>query len=264
MADLLFKFDESFDSQIMVVGGWIASELEWKRLEGAWQRHIDSENERSTPEQQITRFHATEMNCQSGEFRNWDKRKRIRLSRHLINAITKRTIGAVAVGCEMDAIQQVWPNGDKKKLNQNTYVVCMKHLMVEIAHILEDFFPGDRVTLIHDHGNWDNQALAGYNLMITDPEWKYTKLFKGITPLHGTDPSAVGLQAADMIAYEVFKGIKARTVSEDAEIRAVMSAFLDRDVPMLARWINLKAAQSLYSAMKDSGKYPRLDEQGLA
>jgi hypothetical protein len=43
-----------------------------------------------------------------------------------------------------------------------------------------------------------------------------------------------------------------------------MKAFIDRDVPMVARWINLKAAQALYEAMKESGKYPRLDEQGLA
>jgi hypothetical protein len=177
MAVLLFKFDESFDSEIMVVGGWIASELEWKRLEGAWQRCIDSENERSAAEQQITRFHATEMNCQKGEFRNWDKRRRIRLSRKLINLLAKRTMGAIAVGCEMRAIQQVWPRGDQKKLKQNTYVVCMKHMMVEIAHIMEEFFPKDRVRLIHDHGSWDDQALSGFNLMVMDTEWKYAKLF---------------------------------------------------------------------------------------
>jgi len=74
MANLKFKFDESFDDKIMAVGGWIANDLEWSRLEGAWQRCIDSENERSDPNQQITRFHATEMNCQSGEFANWDKK----------------------------------------------------------------------------------------------------------------------------------------------------------------------------------------------
>jgi len=231
MANLKFKFDESFDDKIMAVGGWIANDLEWSRLEGAWQRCIDSENERSDPNQQITRFHATEMNCQSGEFANWDKKKRIRLSRKLINRLADRIIGGVAVGCEMEAIQQVWPRGDKTKLKQNTYVVCMKHLMVEIAHILEEYFPGDTVSLIHDHGSWNKQTLAGYNLMVSDIDWKYKELFKGITPMRGSDPSAVGLQAADLLAYEVFKGIKAKTISEDAEVRAVMQTFIDREIP---------------------------------
>jgi len=51
VAVLQFKFDESYDHQIMAVGGWIATELEWKRLEGSWQRYVDAENEVSGPNQ---------------------------------------------------------------------------------------------------------------------------------------------------------------------------------------------------------------------
>jgi len=265
VAVLQFKFDESFDHQIMVVGGWIASESEWQRLEGSWQRRIDRENSRSTPEQQITRFHATEMNCKSGEFEHWDRQRCVKLSKKFIDMLAKRKkMGAIAIGCSMDAIQKVWPNGDEKALKERTYVVCMKHLMVEIAHVMEEYFPGDQVHLIHDHGNWDDTALEGYKLMVGDPEWKRGKVFEGIVSKSGKDPSAVGLQAADMIAYEVFKGIKAKTISKDAEMRAVMKAFVQQEVPMIARWIDLKAAQALYQHMKDSGKYPNLDNFGLA
>jgi hypothetical protein len=264
VAVLQFKFDESFDHQIMVVGGWIATELEWKRLEGSWQRYVDDENERSEPNQQITRFHATEMNCKDGEFKHWDHRKCIRFSRKLINTLAKREMGAIATGCNMEAIQQIWPNGDKKTLQRRTYVLCIKQAMVDLAHIMEENFPGDRVLVVHDHGSWDVAALAGYNLMVGDPKWKYRHLFEGIVSKTGNDPSAVGLQAADMIAYEVFKGIKAKTVSKDAGMRAVMQEFINRDVPMRARWINLRAAQALYRAMKDSGRYPNLDELGVA
>jgi len=264
VAVLQFKFDESFDHQIMVVGGWIATELEWKRLEGSWQRRIDEENENSTPEQQITRFHATEMNCKTGEFQHWDARRCVRLSRKLINMLAKRKMGAIAIGCNMDAIQQIWPKGDKKTVKKRTYVLCMKQMMVDIAHTMEDIFPGDRVLLVHDHGNWDDAALEAYNLMIDEPEWKRRHVFEGIVSKSGKDTSAVGLQAADMIAYEVFKGIKARTVSKDAEMRAVMKEFLNQDVPLRARWIDLKAAEALYRIMKESGKYPDLDEKGVA
>lgn len=264
MAVLQFKFDESYDHQIMVVGGWIATEVEWKRLEGSWQRYIDDENSRSEPEQQITRFHATEMNCKGGEFKHWDHRRCIRFSRKLINLLAKREMGAIATGCNMDGIQQIWPNGEKKTVQRRTYVLCMKQMMVDIAHIMEEFFPGDTVLLLHDHGSWDDAALEGYNLMIDEPGWKRGHVFEGIVSKSGKDPSAIGLQAADMIAYEVFKGIKAKTISKDAEMRAVMKEFLNQDVPLTARWIDLKAAQALYKVMKDSGKYPNLDTQGVA
>lgn len=264
VAVLQFKFDESFDNQIMVVGGWIANELEWKRLEGSWQRYIDDENERSIPEQKITRFHATEMNCKSGEFKHWDAHRCIRLSRKLINTLAKREMVAVAVGCNMDAIQQVWPKGETATLKRRTYVLCIKQAMVNLARIMEKIFPADRVLLIHDHGNWDDAALQAYNLMIDEPEWKPRHTFEGIVSKSGKDPSAIGLQAADMIAYEVFKGIKAKTVSKDAELRAVVKEFLDKEVPITATWIDLHGAQAMYKVMKDSGKYPHLDEQGVA
>ena len=264
MAVLQFKFDESYDKQIMVVGGWIATELEWGKLEGSWQRYIEDANSRSEPNQQITRFHATEMNCKGGEFKHWDHGQCIRLSRKLINVLAKRRMGAVATGCDMDAIQQVWPNGDKKTLQRNTYVVCMKHMMVEIAHIMEQFFPGDRVLLVHDQNSWGDVVLEAYNLMIDEPEWRPRHIFEGIVSKSGKDPSAIGLQAADLIAYEVFKGFKAKTVSEEREMRAVMKEFIRRDVPMSARWIDLEAAQALYQIMNESGKYPDLDGKGIA
>jgi hypothetical protein len=263
VAVLQFKFDESFDHQIMVVGGWIATESEWKRLEGSWQRYIDDENGRSEPDQLITRFHATEMNCKDGEFKHWDHRRCIRFSRKLINLLAKRKMGAIATGCDMEAIQQIWPRGEKETVKLRTYVICMKQTMVEIAHIMEESFPRDRVLLVHDHSNWNDSAIEGYNLMIDEPAWKYRHIFEGIVSKSGKDPSAVGLQAADMIAYEVFKGIKAKTVSKDAEMRAVMKEFVYRNIRMSARWIDLNAAEALYRTMKASGKYPKLDEQGV-
>ena len=143
-------------------------------------------------------------------------------------------------------------------------MLCMKQMMVDIAHTVEEYFPGDTVLLVHDHGSWDDAVQEGYNLMIDEPDWVRCKLFEGLVSKTGKDPSAVGLQAADMFAYEVFKGIKAKNLSPDSEMRPVMKEFTNQRVPMCARWINLPAAQALYRIMKDSGKYPDLDSQGVA
>src|SRR5450631_926624 len=96
MAVLQFKFDESYDNRVMSVGGWIGDELEWKRLESTWQRRIDFENSHNRDDQQITRFHASHMNCKDGEFENWDKDMCRKFSKKLIHLLSKRRMGCIS------------------------------------------------------------------------------------------------------------------------------------------------------------------------
>lgn len=262
VAVIQFKFDESYDHQIMSVGGWIADEYEWKRLESRWQKRIDQENARSRPDQQITRFHATEMNCKGGEYTNWDKDKCLNFSKRLVTLLAERKMGSIAIGCDMDAIRKVFPKGDKEGLIRRTYILCFKQLMVDVAHVMQKYFPGDTVLVIHDHGNWDDFLLKGYNLMVDEPDWASRDLFEGL--LAKTGKTSVGLQAADMIAYESFKAVKAKTKSPETAMRGAVQEMLSQEIPIVARWINLKAAQALYQIMKDSGKYPEIDSQGVA
>jgi hypothetical protein len=256
-----FKFDESYDHQIMCVGGCIGNEFEWKRLESRWQKRIDFENAHSRSDQQISRYHASHLNAFDHEFVNWDRDKSIKFSKRLIALIAERRMGAIAVASDMDAIKEVFPKGGKSR-QRSTYVLCIKQMMVDIARIMRDVFPGDKVLLIHDHGNWDVEALKGYNLMVDDKNWKPRHLFLGLLPM--TSPQSVGLQAADMVAYEVFRGVKAKTKSPDAAMRGAIQEMLEKQIPMSARWINLKAAKALYKVMKESGKYPNLDDGGLS
>jgi hypothetical protein len=62
VAVLNYRFDESYNDRFMCVGGWIGDEPEWRKLESVWRAKITRENSRARPDQQITRFHATEMN----------------------------------------------------------------------------------------------------------------------------------------------------------------------------------------------------------
>jgi hypothetical protein len=257
---LNFKFDESYDQQIMCVGGWIGNEFEWKRLESRWQKRIDFENAHSRPDQQITRFHASHLNAFTYEFEHWDKDKSLNFSKRLIRLIAERGVGAIAVASNMDAIKEVFPKGGESR-QRSTYVLCIKQMMVDIAHIMRDHFRGDQVLLVHDHGNWDAEALKGYKLMIDDERWEPRHLFVGLLPM--TAPQSVGLQAADMIAYEVFRGVKAKTSSSDAALRGVIQEMLNKEIPISARWIDLGAAKALYKVMKESGKYPNLDDGGV-
>ena len=108
----------------------------------------------AVPDQKITRFHATEMNCKSGEYKNWDKEMCLRFSKKLIDMLGKRKMGAIAVACDMDAIQTVFRKGDPETMKRRTYMLCMKAMMVSVGTVMQEIFPNDTVLLIHDHGNW--------------------------------------------------------------------------------------------------------------
>lgn len=261
MAVLQFKFDESYDNQIMSVGGWIGDEMEWKRLESRWQKRIDHENSRSRSDQQITRFHATEINGKHGEYKNWDHDMTIQFCKKLIGLLSKRKIGALAVACDMNAIQEVFPNGDPDDIKRRTYTLCFKTLMLEISDVLRNYFPGDTVLLVHDSGNWNSETLAAYDRILGEDELQIRDLFEDLKPK--TSNECVGLQAADLFAYETFKGVKQKTNNPEAAMRRGARAMVNKQIPMRATWINLASAQALYKLMEESGKYPDLESKGV-
>lgn len=101
------------------------------------------------------------MNCKGGEYKNWDKEKCLQFSKKLIDMLGKRKMGALAVACDMDALQTVFSKGD-------------------IATMKRRAFPNDTVLLIHDHGNWDDAVLQAYNLMVDEPNWPRREVFEGL------------------------------------------------------------------------------------
>jgi ethanolamine utilization microcompartment shell protein EutS len=251
VAVLQFKFDESFNERFMCVGGFIGAESEWKKLEKLWQKRVDFENAHNQADQQITRFHASHINAHDHEFKNWDKEMCKKFGQKLIGLIGKRSIGAIAIAADIDALKSVFPSEDDSVRKDSTYALCIRQMMVEIGHIMREYFPGDQVLLIHDHGDWDIQALAAYNRMVDDPKWISRELFVSIAPMTGAE--SVGLQAADLIAYEMFRRVKDKELKNSDDMRAAMKEMKKRGVPVAARYMDINGVKALRRIMEESG-----------
>jgi hypothetical protein len=83
------------------------------------------------------------------------------------------------------------------------YLMCMKELMNLIGGRLKKRPAGYQVAMIHDHGDWDSLALQIFNGLVDNPNWEFRDRFISITPLNWKQD--VGLQAADLIAYELMR-----------------------------------------------------------
>ena len=201
MALLTLKFDESYKTRTLVIGGWIGSDTRWKRREKLWQKAIAFEN-RTLPEgRKISRYHAAEMNANDGEYLGWEKEsnRKLRFTRKLLGISGKGKMIPVAVGIDLKAFKAVFPRCELPGIG-NPYLLCMKALMQQLGKAMADTYPEDRLAIVHDHGDYDLQALASYNQMIDTVEWEHRHRFVSITPL--TWREDVGLQSADLFAYE--------------------------------------------------------------
>lgn len=202
MAVLTLKFDESYKTKTLVIGGWIGNDTKWKRRQSLWQKAISFENKTLAPERSITRYHAAEMNANDGEYEGWETEgpRKLRFTKKLLNVSGKSKMIPVAVGIDLVAFRDIFPEQAAPGPIGNAYLLCMKALMEELGKAMALHQPEDRLAIIHDHGDWDVQALQSYNEMVDTVEWEHRHRFVSITPL--TWREDVGLQSADLFAYE--------------------------------------------------------------
>jgi hypothetical protein len=230
MAVLTFKFDESYkDKRTLVVAGWFADDKQWRRLESRWQKAIAFENQSLPPEHRISRYHAAEMNAGQGPWKGWDTHRKNRLTRKLLGILSTGRMTAASVGINLGVFDEVFPRRNPPDYSV-AYIMCMGTLLLSIADAAKKEPDDVRIALVHDHGPWDQYALASYNQWIDDDSWECRDRFVGIIPL--TWKQDVGLQAADLIAYESMRAIDNQLWKPGAPMRYGLSSLIASRVPM--------------------------------
>ena len=227
MGVLKFQCDESYDNKrrCMVVAGWIGEASEWKRLENQWERCLERHNARHRPDQQIARFHATELNGFKAAFSNWDADMSRALTADLVKLLNRRNFKLVAAGIDMDALDAEFPERSGVKM-ESAYGLCIKQVLLSLGHILRQHCEGSEVAFVFESSQWDQQAMEAYTQMIQDQRWQYWHLFQSVTAL--TWKTSIGLQAADLIAYEAFKSIYNKLVKDSDQLRWAMQQFVNQ------------------------------------
>ncbi len=226
MAVLKFQCDESYDNKhrCLAVAGWVAELGEWRRLENQWSRCLDRHNAKNRPDQQITRFHATELNGFKAEFANWNPEMSRALTGNLVRILNRRNIRLVAAGIDITALNAEFPEREKIKM-ESAYVLCVKQVMLSLGRVLRAGFGDSRVGFVIESSQWADHAVKSYGEMIEDPRWSDRHLFQSVSVLSWKD--SVGLQAADLIAFEAFKSIHAKVVKDTDQLRWALQQFVN-------------------------------------
>jgi hypothetical protein len=251
VAVLKFQFDESYGPRAMCVGGWLANELEWKKFERMWTKRLAYFNSRIAPNQQVGRFHAAPLNCRKGsdnEFKNWTQEMGLAFSKKFLSTIQKRDMQAITMATDMAALLEAFPDGEKDEKEVRGYGLCIRQMMVEIGKTMREQHPNDQVLIVHDRGNWDAEAATAYNLMVDDVRWESRKFFVGISAMSGED--SIGLQAADLVAYETYKFVSETVMPDTDKIRGSLRAIFERRLKFNAKYLDAPTLRKLSDMVK--------------
>jgi hypothetical protein len=202
LAMLWAYFDDSSDEhkqRFCAAGGLLNSDFVWKRFELAWDEAM--KDLAGKP------FHASDCECGWGDFEGWPKDKRDEIMRAGSSLI--RDFDFTAYGCAVSVqdYAEVFPGYGE----HDPYLLCIADCIASIAEIAEV----------------SSRSVAPYGLPPTDVQFwieenkdtagRATQIFYDLKGIHLWNPSArlsgvthlgkqiVGLQAADLIAREVFK-----------------------------------------------------------
>ena len=231
--------DESANSDVVVCGGWIAMDRQWDKITPAWQERIAYENRISAKRglQPLSRYHASYCANLKNEFREWTIERQIAFSKKLQDIMAARTSRTKCPKHEKPVIfgwgmsiaefrQEVKPNVSDTELKAICYTLCVIDCLKEIARVMEQYYPSERITFIHDRGDLAVSAQKAFEMVR-----EKSPQFVGLMP--GGWEDFVPLQPADMVAYDIFKRFNKRYAGAD-QIRKSLQRLVDQGTPIIA------------------------------
>ena len=200
--------DESYNSQVFCVGGFLAPAGLCDRLSAQWAERLAYENRRSARKglPPVSRYHATDCANLKREFREengWNVDRQILLSKRLCEIIRASGLRVVVIGGLIEDIKPFLPPGDAPR-----DLLCnlsFRMALVDISAIIRERYPGAEVTVFYDEGKeFGNEASRAFS---TFKDGSTSKAIAGCfkTAEARDSRGCMPLQAADFIAYEAMK-----------------------------------------------------------
>lgn len=213
---MVFRFccDESHEGvdepNTYTISGFFSDQPTWEEVEERWQEINCSYG--------VPRFHAQHLNRRSVEYEGWRRCKGESYSAELLKVINDQGKKMRAYNCGMhsDAYRSIISEKGRAKLG-HPWMVCFNSCVAMIAKDMESLPQGDMVSVVVERGSgFDMKACEAFGNMTVNLRFAYRHRLITCTP--ATPEKLIGLQVADLMAYEYFKRLNDR--SRTREMRA--------------------------------------------
>jgi len=234
----------------MCVGGWLHSQERWPIIERRWSERVEYEQRQSSKKGalQISRFHASDCSNYRGEYEGWTASRQKLFFKRLTQIIADSKPWGIAHACAFDDLTSRFPS-ERKKAQKRLYRLCMYRCLMDVCQIVENNFPGQPVTVRHDHGFNEQAQKAFLGVRPHD----HLRSLVSTTPMKWRD--CIALQPADLIAYESLKAC-GRHRNNDNQVRRSLQRIVGSHVPLYMSYTK----PTLFDHLKEKGAQFRSDE----
>lgn len=227
--------DESYNSAVFCVGGFLGPAELWDHVKARWRERLDYENRWSAKRKlpPISRYHATDCASLKREFSDkngWTIPRQIRFVKRLCEIIGGAAPIGIVIGGRIDDIKTFLRPGDTPKYI--LYDLCFRMTLMNSAEVIKEYYPGNRMKVFYDQGKtFESHARQAFNTFV-DGSTAGTIADCFIDAEPQDSRTCIPLQAADFISYEGFRRIDGARKGND-DLRKSLNALLGSKVPLL-------------------------------
>jgi hypothetical protein len=200
-----FYCDESHNGnpknpETLTISGFFSDQLTWKQVEESWVQI----NARCG----VSRFHATALNHGKEQYLGWSKEQRIKYSSELLEVVECQKARLVAYNCGIraDAYRRIISEAGQTKLG-HPWFACFKSCIAMITAHMETLPLDYCLSVTVERGSgFDEMALSFFDQLAANACFPHRHRLKACEI--ATPSQTVGLQLADLMAYEYFRRLR--------------------------------------------------------
>jgi hypothetical protein len=229
MPILELYIDESYNSHVFCIGGFLAPPRLWNKIGGRVQERIAYENRKSAIKgfPPVSRYHATDCANLKREFdkkNGWDIQRQISLTKRLCEVIGEAGMIGIAVGGHVADVQEHFdPQANTE--NESLYDLCYRMILIIADSVVQENFPGSTLNVTYDQSK-EFGGIAKHGFESLRREQRQRGLDGPFNELAGADSrNCTPLQCADFWAYEALKrldGVRRGNETIRKSLQAVM------------------------------------------
>lgn len=190
-------------SLAMCVAGYVSTPRRWKKFEREWEELLREEG--------ISAFHRTDLESLRKEFKGWTVERRDRVVKRAHKIIKRWALMGVAVGFPFDLYERIIHTPELRKRFSKPYALCTMRCIIPLSEWATEQGYRDPINYVFDRGDEGRgQVLNAFRLSDHDRYLLGTCQFED-------KKKFVPLQAADVLAYEVYKFTTEQVVKGGAE-----------------------------------------------
>lgn len=175
----------------MCVAGYVSTRQRWKKFGREWEELLREEG--------ISAFHRTDLESLQKEFKGWTAERRDRAVRRAQKIIKRWALAGVAVGFPFDLYERIIHTPELRKRFAKPYALCTMRCIIALSEWASEDGYRDPIDYVFDRGDEGRgQVIDAFR--VSDRE----KYLLG-TCRFEDKKKFVPLQAADILAYEVYR-----------------------------------------------------------